>query len=181
MRSSNFVSKETRSNDSRSLDRWKKLAIIEPGDTFRSVLQRVMSNYKGEEKTLICSILAWLSNLTKDDDILYHPLTQNIKQYCLLHVIAEQLGLKHFTIDYRKYRFYCQKHKKVCATLFEGYNHEHDCTDYEFRRSKISLHRLAEQKHVYIIAPDINFINGVDDLVKYLFARGDFNKRPFIN
>src|SRR5438105_8532280 len=121
----------------RSKDPWLQLAIVQPGDTFRSVLKRVMSEYKGDEKVLICSILAWLS---RDSDIIYHPVSQTLKQYGLLHVIGEQLGLKHYTIDYRRCRFFCQHHQKICSVLFVNseYDEEHDCTLNEFEHSVIS-------------------------------------------
>jgi hypothetical protein len=109
------------------------------------------------------------------------------------HEAAELMGLKHFTVEYTQCRHFCDTHKKYCSKWRKSageyssgqcYDSDHECSgDDKYRDVEeefcLAEERIMNRRNVYILAPELQGIDSVDELKNYLNVNGYMNKPPF--
>lgn len=156
-----------------------------------SLLTDINITYEAELRWPLRTIIYWLKSENT-------PLFRNKKHQKALdrkhwHEAAEILGLKHFTIEYTQYRYFCDTHKKYCSKWKESagkysngqcYDSDHECSGDDKYRDSEEEHctpdlKIMKRRNVYILAPELTGINCVEELTKYLQSNGYMDKPPF--
>ncbi len=156
-----------------------------------SLLTHINITYEGKLKWALRAIIYWLRS---ENSLLFrnkkHQKALDRKYW---HEAAEIMGLKHFTIEYTQCRHFCNTHNKYCSKWKSSagkysngkcYDSDHECSGDDKYRSSEEEHcdpeeKIMKRRNVYILAPECNGIDSVEQLTDYLESNGYMNKPPF--
>ena len=147
-------------------------------------------NYKDGLKHALKTILYWLKS---EDTLFFRSKKQKALDRKYWHEAAEIMGLKHFTIEYTQYRYFCIEHKKYCSrwqssagkySSGQCYDSDHECSGddkYQYSEDDHCLPelRIMERRNVYILATELTNITNSGKMLAYLRLEGYDAKPPF--